>query len=154
MYVRRRLVVAWLSFRHRFVVGSPSLRHRLVVAWSSFRRLSVVVLSWVRRHFVVLSSSVHRRAVLFQFPIRLGSELGREVGKQKKTKGWKLHRWPCTRGHCLPLRLTFPPLRTPHGFACSVASLSQCPCHYQPGHHSFRCAALVECPLGQGKPST
>ena len=58
------------------------------------------------------------------------------------------------RGHSLPLRLTIPPLRTPQGFACSVASLSRCPCHYPPGHHSLRRAALVECPLGQGKPST
>ena len=59
-----------------------------------------------------------------------------------------------TRGHSLPLRLTIPPLRTPQGFACSVASLSRCPCHYPPGHHSLRRAALAECPLGQGKPST
>ena len=58
------------------------------------------------------------------------------------------------RGHCSPLRPTFPPLRTPHGFACSVASLSRCPCHYRPGRHNFRRAALVERPLGQGKPST
>ena len=59
-----------------------------------------------------------------------------------------------TRGHSLPLRLTIPPLRTLQGFACSVASLSRCPYHYPPGHHSLRRAALVECPLGQGKPST
>ena len=38
------------------------------------------------------------------------------------------------------------------GFACSVASLSRCPNHYPPGHHSLRCAALVECPLGQREP--
>ena len=58
------------------------------------------------------------------------------------------------RGHSLPLRLTIPPLRTLLGFACSVASLSRCPNHYPPGHHCLRCAALVECPLGQGEPST
>ena len=59
-----------------------------------------------------------------------------------------------TRGHSLPLRLTIPPLRTLLGFACSVASLSRCPNHYPPGHHCLRGAALVECPLGQGEPST
>ena len=58
------------------------------------------------------------------------------------------------RGHYSPLRLTFPPLRTPCGFACSVASLSRCPHHYQPGRRNFRRSALVERPLGQGKPST
>jgi hypothetical protein len=69
-------------------------------------------------------------------------------------KGWELYELIYIRGHHLPLRLTFPPPRTPHGFACSVASLSRSPCHYLPGHHSLRRAALVECPLGQGKPST
>ena len=54
------------------------------------------------------------------------------------------------RGHCSLLRPTFPPLRTPHGFACSVASLSRCPCHYRPGRCNFRRAALVEPPPNDG----
>ena len=69
-------------------------------------------------------------------------------------KGCQWHSQCYARGHCSPLRPTFPPLRTPHGFACSVASLSRCPCHYRPGRCNFRRAALVERPLGQGKPST
>ena len=77
---------------------------------------------------------------------------------QKKWFAWEndrqLRMSTLIRGHSLPLRLTIPPLRTPQGFACSVASLSRCPYHYPPGHHSLRHAALVECPLGQGKPST
>ena len=72
----------------------------------------------------------------------------------KNQKGQQLCMSTLIRGHFLPLRLTIPPLRTPQGFACSVASLSRCPYHYPPGHHSLRHAALVECPLGQGKPST
>ena len=68
--------------------------------------------------------------------------------------GCESHSQCYARGHCSPLRPTFPPLRTPHGFACSVASLSRCPCHYRPGRCNFRRAALVERPLGQGKPST
>ena len=68
--------------------------------------------------------------------------------------GCESHSQCYARGHCSPLRPTFPPLRTPHGFACSVASLSRCPCHYRPGRRNFRRAALVERPLGQGKPST
>ena len=39
-------------------------------------------------------------------------------------------------------------------FACSVASLSRSPGHYQPGHHSFRRVAPAECHLGWDKPST
>ena len=74
--------------------------------------------------------------------------------KSKTLKGQQLRMSTLIRGHSLPLRLTIPPLRTPQGFACSVASLSRCPYHYPPGHHSLRHAALVECPLGQGKPST
>ena len=42
------------------------------------------------------------------------------------------------RGHYSPLRPTFPPLRTPCGFACSVASLSRCPHYYQQGCRNFR----------------
>ena len=71
-----------------------------------------------------------------------------------KPKGQQSRMSTLTRGHSLPLRLTIPPLRTLQGFACSVASLSRCPYHYPPGHHNLRCAALVECPLGQGEPST
>ena len=62
--------------------------------------------------------------------------------------------WPTPEVTCLPLRLTIPPLRTLLSFACSVASLSRCPSHYPPGHQGLRQAALVECPLGQGEPST
>ena len=71
-----------------------------------------------------------------------------------KQKGQQLCMSTLTRGHCLPLRLTIPPLRTLLGFACSVASLSRCPNHYPPEHQGLRRAALVECPLGQGEPST
>ena len=73
---------------------------------------------------------------------------------QRRIIGCQSHSQCYARGHCSLLRPTFPPLRTPHGFACSVASLSGCPCHYQPGCRNFRRAALVERPLGQGKPST
>jgi hypothetical protein len=73
---------------------------------------------------------------------------------KKSKKGQQLHMSTPIRGHSLPLRLTIPPLRTLLGFACSVASLSRCPNHYPPGHHCLRGAALVECPLGQGEPST
>ena len=75
-------------------------------------------------------------------------------GKEIIAKGLQLRMSTLTRGHFLPLRLTIPPLRTLLSFACSVASLSRCPSHYPPGHHSLRRAALAECPLGQGKPST
>ena len=75
-----------------------------------------------------------------------------KIDKQKK--GQQLCMSTFTRGHSLPLKLTIPPLRTLQSFACSVASLSRCPYHYPPGHHSLRHAALAECPLGQGKPST
>ena len=74
--------------------------------------------------------------------------------KGRPTKGQQLCMSTLIRGHFLPLRLTIPPLRTPQGFACSVASLSRCPCHYPPGYHDLRHATHVECPLGQGKPST
>ena len=77
-----------------------------------------------------------------------------ELLHMQQIKGWELYELIYIRGHHLPLRLTFPPPRTPHGFACSVASLSRSPCHYPPGHHSVIRVALVECPLGQGKPST
>ena len=60
----------------------------------------------------------------------------------------------CTRGICTPLRLAIPPLKAPLSFACSVASLSRSPGHYQPGHHSFRRVAPAECHLGWDKPST
>ena len=73
---------------------------------------------------------------------------------QRRIIGCQSHSQCYARGHCSLLRPTFPPLRTPHGFACSVASLSRCPCHYRPGRCNFRRAALVERPLGQGKPST
>ena len=77
------------------------------------------------------------------------------VGGARNMKiGCQSHSQCYARGHCSLLRPTFPPLRTPHGFACSVASLSRCPCHYRPGRCNFRRAALVERPLGQGKPST
>ena len=73
---------------------------------------------------------------------------------QANKKGQQLHMSILIRGHSLPLRLIIPPLRTSQGFACSVASLSRCPYHYPPGHHSLRYTALMECPPGQGKPST
>ena len=60
----------------------------------------------------------------------------------------------CTRGICTPLRPAIPPLKAPLSFACSVASLSRSPGHYQPGHHSFRRVAPAECHLGWDKPST
>ena len=34
-----------------------------------------------------------------------------------------------SRGHCIPFRLTFPPLQVAPSSACSVASLSQSPGH-------------------------
>ena len=55
---------------------------------------------------------------------------------------------------CTPLRLAVPPLTAPSSFACSVASLSQSPLHYLPGHYRLRGAAPAECCLGQDKPST
>ena len=58
------------------------------------------------------------------------------------------------RGVCTPLRLAVPPLTAPSSFACSVASLSQSPRHYLPGHYRLRGAAPAECCLGQDKPST
>ena len=59
-----------------------------------------------------------------------------------------------TRGIYTPLKLAIPPLTAQRSFACSVASLSQSPLHYLPGHHSLRCVVPAECSLGQDKPST
>ena len=60
----------------------------------------------------------------------------------------------CTRGICNSLRLAIPPLTALHSFACSVASLGQCPCHHLPGHRSLRHVDPAGCCLGQDKPST
>ena len=60
----------------------------------------------------------------------------------------------CARGIYIPLRPAVPPLTAQRSFACSVASLSQSPRHYLPGHYRLRGAAPAECCLGQDKPST
>ena len=60
----------------------------------------------------------------------------------------------CARGICIPLKPAIPPLTAQCSFACSVASLSQCPHHHLPGHCSLRRADPAGCHLGQDRPST
>ena len=78
-----------------------------------------------------------------------------------------LYKWPqfarkqlsvvlvvCARGVCTSLRLAIPPLTAQRSFACSVASLSQYPRHYLPGHCGLRHVDPAGCHLGWDRPST
>ena len=58
------------------------------------------------------------------------------------------------RGHCLPFWPIFPPLQVAPSFACSVASLNQCPGHQLPGYCSLHRRTLADYQLGWGRPST
>ena len=60
----------------------------------------------------------------------------------------------CCRGRCIPLWAVFPPLQVVFSSACSVASLSQCPNHYLPGHIHLHERALADFLFGWGNPST
>ena len=60
----------------------------------------------------------------------------------------------CARGIYTPLRPAVPPLTAQRSFACSVASLSQYPRHYLPGHCGLHHIDPAGCHLGWDRPST
>ena len=60
----------------------------------------------------------------------------------------------CARGIYIPLRPAVPPLTAQRSFACSVASLSQYPRHYLPGHRGLHHTDPAGCHLGWDRPST
>lgn len=68
-----------------------------------------------------------------------------------KKDGWELNlRRETTTAVCLTLKPAILSLSAPSNFACSVASLSRCSLHYQPGRLRLRRTALAEHTLEWG----
>ena len=140
------------------VLGLPPLHRSLIKSLELALVFLCCIISRNAKHNTHTHTHTHTRARAHKqtstqrHPQHTQTHRDRQTGtrtrKRDKHKKLLVAQVVCTRGICTPLRPAIPPLKAPLSFACSVASLSRSPGHYQPGHHNFRRVAPAECHLG------